>query len=112
MAVNEFGAEGAEKVAALLSRNSTITYLDVSGNRIGDHGAEAIATALDKNSTIVGLNLQSNYIGDQGAQCIIAAMEKRSTLQVWMSGNSFGTDVQRKLAMLAEKCAEQESHEP
>ena len=38
-------------IAATLEKNSTLTKVDLQGNKIGDEGTKAIVAALEKNST-------------------------------------------------------------
>ena len=47
---NERGAVGAERLAAALDRNQTLTTFDIAGNEIGALGAERLAATLERNT--------------------------------------------------------------
>ncbi|KAI9357353.1 hypothetical protein DFJ73DRAFT_622777 [Zopfochytrium polystomum] len=61
----DIGARGAETVAAALIENTTITELDITGNRIGDEGLVHFARALSVNATLKILNAAANNITDR-----------------------------------------------
>ncbi|OQR94553.1 hypothetical protein ACHHYP_01137 [Achlya hypogyna] len=58
---NALGDDGAVSIAQLLTRNASITKVDLSCNGIGDRGALALAEMLVGNSTLVSLNLRAAY---------------------------------------------------
>ena len=41
---------GAERLAAALDRNQTLTTFDIAGNEIGALGAERLAATLERNT--------------------------------------------------------------
>ncbi|KAG6973253.1 hypothetical protein JG688_00003619 [Phytophthora aleatoria] len=47
----------AVQLADFLETNSTLTHVDLAGNRLGEHGAGCLATSLMKNSTVRSLVL-------------------------------------------------------
>ncbi|GMF64799.1 unnamed protein product [Phytophthora lilii] len=47
----------AVQLADFLETNSTLTHVDLSGNRLGEHGAGCLATSLMKNSAVSSLVL-------------------------------------------------------
>ena len=57
------GDQGAERLAAALETNSTLTSLHLGKNRIGARGAKRFAAALETNVSVTSLNLQ-NFRGD------------------------------------------------
>lgn len=92
---NQFGDEGAELLAEVLSPQSTssssssspsqsrIKILNLSGNGISDKGALALAASLRSNTSLVSLYLSNNkQITAAGAgDALCAAVEANSTLQ-------------------------------
>ena len=67
-------------IAQALRSNSTLTTLDLSGNKIEDTGATAIAEALKSNFTLTTLDLHGNEIEDKGAAAIAHALIYNSIL--------------------------------
>ncbi|KAJ1560384.1 hypothetical protein HK405_007290 [Cladochytrium tenue] len=59
------GPDAAGAVAAALATNTTLTDLDLTGNRIGDEGLVRLAQALCGNATLRVLGLASNNITDR-----------------------------------------------
>ncbi|KAG6621420.1 NLRC3 protein [Phytophthora cinnamomi] len=47
----------AVQLADFLETNSTLTHVDLTGNRLGEHGAACLATSLMKNSAVTTLVL-------------------------------------------------------
>ncbi|KAK1940515.1 Protein NLRC3 [Phytophthora citrophthora] len=62
----------AVELADFLESNSTITHVDLTGNRLGEHGVACLAMSLLKNSTVKNLVL---------AECGL----KSETLKEWVS---------------------------
>ncbi|GMF54115.1 unnamed protein product [Phytophthora fragariaefolia] len=95
----------AVQLADFLDTNSTLTHVDLSGNRLGEHGAACLATSLMKNTSVVSLvmaecgltsealvewvkffqaganttlrslNLADNQIDDEGAKALGAILQ-------------------------------------
>ena len=55
-------------LAAFLTSNTTLTYLNLDGNMLTDLDAELIANALRNNSTLERLGLKDNQITDSGIE--------------------------------------------
>ena len=77
---NGIGRQGAELLAAALEQNTSVTTLDLWDNDIGDPGAEQLAAALEQNTSVTTLKLGGNGIGDQGAKQLAAALEQNTNL--------------------------------
>ncbi|KAL4167364.1 hypothetical protein KRP22_012850 [Phytophthora ramorum] len=99
----------AVQLADFLETNSTVTHLDLTGNRLGEHGAACLATSLTKNnavnklvladceltsealtewvaffragtnSTLRHLSLADNQIDDDGAEALGAMLQAAKT---------------------------------
>ncbi|KAG1709551.1 hypothetical protein DVH05_020201 [Phytophthora capsici] len=69
----------AVELADFLESNSTVTHVDLTGNRLGEHGAACLATSLLKNSTVKSLVL---------AECGL----KSEALKEWVSFFQSGTN--------------------
>mmetsp|Transcript_62113 Transcript_62113/g.148136 ORF Transcript_62113/g.148136 Transcript_62113/m.148136 type:complete len:387 (-) Transcript_62113:11-1171(-) len=67
-------------LAGALSRNATVTTLDLRENRIGNSGAESLADALAMNSALKTLILGQNSVREQGAKKIAEALNENQTL--------------------------------
>ncbi|XWS68940.1 hypothetical protein CRYUN_Cryun04dG0136500 [Craigia yunnanensis] len=57
--MNDIGDEGAEKIAASLKENGTITTIDLGGNNIRAKGFGVISEALKDNTVITNVRLSS-----------------------------------------------------
>ncbi|CAE7643758.1 NLRC3 [Symbiodinium necroappetens] len=68
-----------EAIAEALKTNSTLTSINLEGNRIDEDGGKAIGEALKSNSTLASINLGFCNIGE-GAQAICEALKTNSTL--------------------------------
>ncbi|KAE9049957.1 hypothetical protein PR003_g2985 [Phytophthora rubi] len=99
----------AVQLADFLETNSTLTNVDLSGNRLGEHGAACLATSLMKNRAVTSLvladcgltsealtewvaffqagtnttlrylNLADNQIDDEGAEALGAMLQTAKT---------------------------------
>ncbi|KAE8879906.1 hypothetical protein PF005_g7662 [Phytophthora fragariae] len=99
----------AVQLADFLETNSTLTHVDLSGNRLGEHGAACLATSLMKNRAVTSLvladcgltsealtewvaffqagtnttlrylNLADNQIDDDGAEALGAMLQTAKT---------------------------------
>ena len=90
---NKIGTEGAKALAKALETNKTLTTLNLWGNEIGPEGAKALAKALETNKILTTLNLGSNKIGDDGVKALVKALETNKTLTTLNLGsNKIGDD--------------------
>ncbi|KAJ8271037.1 hypothetical protein GJAV_G00122070 [Gymnothorax javanicus] len=76
---NLIGDRGAKAIGKLLGR-SRLRKLTLCYNRIRGPGAQVLAHALSKNSSLTHLNLRLNFLGDEGGQAIAQALLKNRTL--------------------------------
>ncbi|KAK6488904.1 dynein regulatory complex subunit 5 [Huso huso] len=76
---NLIGDRGARAIGKLINERK-MKSITVYDNKIRAHGAQAIAYALTKNTTLTSLNLRLNQIGDEGGQAIAHALLKNATL--------------------------------
>eukprot|EP01114_Cavostelium_apophysatum_P016456 TRINITY_DN4686_c0_g1_i1.p1 TRINITY_DN4686_c0_g1~~TRINITY_DN4686_c0_g1_i1.p1 ORF type:complete len:285 (-),score=107.29 TRINITY_DN4686_c0_g1_i1:16-870(-) len=96
---NNVGSEGAQHLAACLTKNKTLQSINLWGNMIGSAGIKAIAEALKSNRTLKEINLRGNNLRDEGAK-YLAALFETSSLPLKMldiSGNSIGIDGMRAI---------------
>ena len=88
---NKIGGAGAAALAEAIKTNSTVTRLYMSKNGIGDAGVAALAEAIKINSTATELYLSQNGIGEAGAAALAEAIKTNTTVTVLhLSGNSIG----------------------
>jgi hypothetical protein len=82
--------------STVLQPRSSLTVLDLSGNRISDDGASALADGLQAVPTLLNLNLNDNRISSTGAVALARALASDATLQTLkLSGNqldAYGCD--------------------
>ena len=103
LAGNRIRVSGAASLAKAVEINSTLTTLDLSMNEIGDSGAAALAKALEINSTLTTLDLFGNEIGDSGAAALAKAVEINSTLtELDLCNNEIGESGAAALAKAVE----------
>ncbi|CBZ36017.1 ribonuclease inhibitor-like protein [Leishmania donovani] len=93
-----FGVCSAEALAAVLSRNSHYSVLDLSGNCLRDDGARFIAQLIKRNRTLVHIDVASNDIGHVGGVLIARALLENNTVisldigaRAGVNGNHIGT---------------------
>ena len=97
--------KGAVNVADLISANTNIRTLGLTGNKnIGITGWLAIADALRNNTRILSLSLDYNDLGDAGAAILAEALrENTSVRELDLEGNKIGEEgASRILEMLAD----------
>ncbi|EFA76754.1 hypothetical protein PPL_09505 [Heterostelium album PN500] len=102
----------AAHLANMLSKNKSITLLNLNINEISDTGAKAIAFALKTNTTLKYLSLSNNFIGKEGLVALSDAIEENRTLdfidvsnQLYKSRNIINlvhTNIERTLIGLLE----------
>lgn len=77
------------KTLADLLKNSSITSLELDGNKIGDAGVEVLAEVL-KKSNLVNFSVCNNSIGDPGAEAIAKGLDGSEVNQVVLPNNKIG----------------------
>lgn len=89
LANNHLDDAAVGALGALLSKNSTIQHVNLSGNKIGNAGAKALAQSLlSDDSNILSLDLSNNEIGNEGALALQHLLEKNHSLaKVDLSNN-------------------------
>ena len=73
--------KGAESLGRVLSVNSSLEELDISGTSIGDEGVAHIANALQTNTTMKVLDVAYCEISDKGAESIARALTASISLE-------------------------------
>jgi hypothetical protein len=63
-------AEGTAAIGAFLRTNTTLTFLEISGNPLGDHGATALADGLRGNQTLRALIIRHCEIQAAGISAL------------------------------------------
>jgi hypothetical protein len=77
---NKFGANGASALADALKVNTALTTIDLECNGIGDDGASALADALKVNASVTEIDLSCNGIDDEGASALADAVQVNTTV--------------------------------
>ena len=83
---NSFGDEGVralfdpDNTGTVLSKNKTLTHLDLNNVRMQNDAAIQLATLLRINSSLTNLNLQGNDIGVEGMGAFVEALRVNTTL--------------------------------
>ena len=103
---NVIGDVGASCLAAALRHQPYIRALYLFDNQIGDDGASALANALTHNSTLTTLDLMCNRISDTGAESFIRALTLNSTLtEINLGGNLLSESATESVASLCAVCS-------
>ena len=77
---NRVGEPGAASLSQALFFNTTLTHLNLEGNRVGEPGAASLSKALFVNTALTHLNLGRNELGASGAACLSKALLVNTTL--------------------------------
>ena len=84
---DRIGAEGAERLAGVLVRCSSLAVLDLGYNNIGTAGAERLAGVLGQCSLLAELDLEWNGIDSDGIAMLRACWPGDSGLRIgWQQG--------------------------
>ncbi|XP_059817951.1 NACHT, LRR and PYD domains-containing protein 3-like isoform X2 [Hypanus sabinus] len=83
---------GAEDLVSALSTNTSLTDLDLSGNKLGDSGVKLVSAALrNPECKIQRLGLNRVGLTDSGAEDLVSALSTNPSLTVLnLSGNKLG----------------------
>ena len=76
------GAEGAERLAAVLGQCASLAHLDLCENRIGAEGTGRLAAVLGHCASLAHLDLGCNGIGAEGAGRLAAVLGQCASLGV------------------------------
>ena len=96
---NRIGSSGAASLSQALVVNSSLTNLDLSKNSFGNSGASSLAQALAVNSSLTNLDLSKTRFGNSGAACLAQALAVNSSLtKLDLSENRFGNSGAASLA--------------
>ncbi|CAF3698901.1 unnamed protein product [Rotaria sp. Silwood1] len=79
---NRIDAQGAQYLANILQNNTTLTTLILSDNNIGGEGVQHLANVLESNRTLTKLELECAEIGNIGAQYLAEVLKKNTTLNM------------------------------
>ena len=98
------GAEGCKMICEALTRNTTLTELNMASNNIGDDGSKMIGELLMSNTTLQKVHMWSNNIKEGGAKAISAALRSNTTLTLLDVGdNPFSTEGIKSISAALEK---------
>eukprot|EP01105_Mastigella_eilhardi_P014991 TRINITY_DN3406_c0_g1_i1.p1 TRINITY_DN3406_c0_g1~~TRINITY_DN3406_c0_g1_i1.p1 ORF type:complete len:832 (-),score=196.42 TRINITY_DN3406_c0_g1_i1:597-3068(-) len=61
--------------------NDSLTYLDISGHQFGDVGAGALSQSLSKNATLTELQIDDNAITSTGYLAMLYCLQENETMQ-------------------------------
>mmetsp|Transcript_11144 Transcript_11144/g.12265 ORF Transcript_11144/g.12265 Transcript_11144/m.12265 type:complete len:675 (+) Transcript_11144:32-2056(+) len=80
-------------VADALTKNQSLTHLDLSFSNLGTNGWEALAKALKQNSTLKSIKLGNCFAGPAGGDAIAGALaENKSLTSINLSLNRLGKE--------------------
>ena len=96
--------EGAVHLAAALTKNHTLTYLELSDNPIGDIGAAAFGDMVRNNTALTRLHLNRCGITSGGCVQLAAGLTENGTLgSLRMSRNHVGVEGAKALSKVIEE---------
>ena len=78
---NRITGNGAESISKCIESNKSLKEIDISGNKIADIGLGKIVVALQTNQTLQNLNISHNNMSDVGAVAISECLRNNHTLQ-------------------------------
>ena len=88
---NRIGASGAASLSDAIKVDTVLTNLDLSLNGIGDSGAASLSDAIKVNTVLTNLDLSGNRIGASGASFLSDAIKVNTVLtNLDLSGNEIG----------------------
>ncbi|CAF0727747.1 unnamed protein product [Adineta steineri] len=96
---NKISDKGAQQLADVIPKNTTLIKIDLSKNRITKQGAQYLSDALLNNRTITELDLSSNHIDALGAQYISKVCRNNKALNnINLASNQIGDNGAQHLA--------------
>jgi Ran GTPase-activating protein (RanGAP) involved in mRNA processing and transport len=87
---NELPPSSGQEVAAILSKKSSLSFLDLTGNQLGAKGCELISRSL-ASATLTSLSLSANSMGNEGVMYIARSLGPALTT-LSLSLNFLGDD--------------------
>lgn len=75
------GNKGFETFSLALSKNKTLTDINLSCNQIGNEVAQSLVTMFSKNTTLLNINLSDNFICKEGQSVIREAIQKNPSIR-------------------------------
>ena len=99
LGANNVAARGAQRLAAALGANRTLTSLSLAnGNDVGDAGARAFVASLNANRSLTCLDLADSEIEADGVAALVAALDAhRSLTHLILAGNVMNAAVGQRL---------------
>ena len=90
---NQISCAGTESVVKrFISSPSSLSFLDLSGNKLCDKCAAILGSALVGNESLMSLNLSLNSIGDTGGVTLFEGVKQNNVLRsINMSANKLGS---------------------
>ena len=83
-----FDDVSCQLLSLALSKNQTVTRLDLSNNSITSEGIEYLTDMLEDNTRIVHISLSNNRINDEGARLLTKCLEVNHVItQIDLDGN-------------------------
>lgn len=82
-----------------LKSNSHLQYLNLNSNSGGTEAAKTLAEVISINTSLTEIFLTGNNVWDEGGQALLSAAEKSRTLQMMdLDGNKVNKDILKKIA--------------
>ena len=101
---NHIKSEAADDIAAVLSHNVQLHFLQIYGNNIGNLGTIKIIKASQGLKSLTEFNISNNNIGDEAADDIATFLSQNSQLKRFnICGNSLETSGGKKIASALQK---------
>ena len=89
---------GLERICKALTRNSTITELDLRNNGISPTGGTALGEMLSVNTSLKRIDLRWNNLGSSGGKAILEGLlRNRSMIDVMLAGNKVSDETLRQV---------------
>ena len=79
-----------------LTRNSTLTELDLRNNGISSSGGVALGEMLAKNTSLKRIDLRWNNLGTSGGKALLEGLQRNgSMIELMLAGNKVTDDTLR-----------------
>jgi len=87
------GVEGGKILKDMLSKNTSLTKLDLHGNRLGDEGVKAMFDGIESTFSLQEMNIWFNKFGEVGGKCVAGMLMKNTSLSaIGLGFNQIGNE--------------------
>jgi len=105
MSGNLLGAKGAEIISQGLEMNTTLRVLQLMGNLLMDAGVIKVTKAMKKTKTVISLNLSQNMVSSEGFATVLENLTSQNQLEtLWFRNNKISTITKERFEDFLRSC--------